>query len=123
MRGREFIDVASWLESLDSEASVRSQTSRLYYAAYLETRAWCEDHLGYTRTRFSREHADVARLINARDTDLADDPAFLRGYRNTADYDMNLRLDTIALQSLDAQRRAKRIIVRLDELAFSGEDS
>jgi len=77
MRGREFIEVAVWLESLGTEASLRSQTSRLYYAVYLEARAWCEDHLGYIRTRYSREHADVARLINARDTDLADDLAFL----------------------------------------------
>ncbi len=38
MRGREFMAVASWLERLDSEASLRSQTSRLYYAAYLEAR-------------------------------------------------------------------------------------
>lgn len=123
MRGREFIDVASWLKGLDSEASVRSQTSRLYYAAYLEARAWCEDHLGYTRNRYSREHADVVRLINAQETDLADDLAFLRGYRNTADYDMNLSLETVALQSVDAQRRARRIIARLDELADPGPDA
>lgn len=123
MRGREFIAVADWLKSLDSEASLRSQTSRLYYAAYLEARAWCEDHLGYIRTRYSREHADVARLINALDSNLADDLAFLRGYRNTADYDMDLSPDTIALQCLDAQHRAKRIIARLDELAVTGRDA
>ncbi len=119
MRGREFIDVASWLKGLDSEASVRSQTSRLYYAAYREARAWCEDHLEYIRNRYSREHADVARLINAHDTDLA----FLRAYRNTADYDMNPGLETAALQCVDAQRRARRIIARLDELTAPGTDA
>ncbi len=123
MRGREFMDVASWLEGLDSEASLRSRTSRLYYAAYLEARAWCEDHVRYTRTRYSREHADVARLINARDANLADDLAFLRSYRNTADYDMDLTLDTCTLQSLDARRRAIRIIARLDELATPATDA
>lgn len=123
MRGREFVVVASWLEGLESEASLRSQTSRLYYAAYIEARTWCEDNLNYVRTRFSREHADVTRLINAQDSDLADDLAFLRGYRNAADYDMNLALDTVALQCLDAQRRATLIIARLDELAAPGTDA
>jgi len=123
MRGREFIVVADWLASLDSEASLRSQTSRLYYAVYLEARSWCEEHLGYGRIRSAREHAGIPSLLRDVDAEVAASLVFMRDLRNTADYDMDLSPDTIALQCLDAQRRAKRILGRLDELAAPGTDA
>lgn len=123
MRGREFIAVAVWLESLDSEASQRSQTSRLYYAVYLEARAWCEDHLGYVRIRSAREHVNIPGLLRNVDAEVAASLVFMRDLRNTADYDMDLSPDTIGLQCLDAQRRAKRILDRLDELTIPGTDA
>ncbi|MDQ3656273.1 MAG: hypothetical protein M3457_14505 [Chloroflexota bacterium] len=48
---------------------------------------------------------------------------FMRDLRNTADYDMDLSSGTIALQCLDARRRATFIIARLDELAVNGADA
>lgn len=117
MRGGEFTTVATWLRELEGEASLRSQTSRLYYAAYLEARAWCESRLGYIRIRSAREHAEVSKLPYRVDAELAASLAFLRDLRNATDYDMHLSQATIALQCLDAQRRTTWIIARLDELA------
>ncbi len=123
MRGCEFIVVAAWLEGLESEASVRSQTSRLYYAAYLEARSWCEEYLGYIRIRAAREHTDIPKSLRDVDPEVAVSLVFMRDLRNTADYDMDLSSGTIALQCLDARRRATFIIARLDELAVNGADA
>ncbi len=122
MRGREFLTIASFLESIDSEASLRTQIGRHYYAAYLEARRYCELHLGYIRTRSAREHTDIPRILRAMDSDLADNLAFLRGFRNGADYDMDLGPDTVALQLLEVQRRTITIIAQLDELIVPNPD-
>jgi hypothetical protein len=39
MRGRDFLEVVRFLETLDTEAGLRAQIGRLYYAAYLELAA------------------------------------------------------------------------------------
>jgi hypothetical protein len=88
----------------------------MYYAAYLEAREWCETRLGYQRERFGREHADVQRMLMALDPDLADSLAFLRGYRNTADYDLHVSVDTLRAQKADAMDRVENVIARLDTL-------
>ncbi len=123
MRGRDFLEIVTFLQPLDSEASLRSQIGRIYYAAYLEARAWCETHLGYRRVRLGREHAEVQRMLTAIDSDIADSLAFLRDYRNTADYDLHVSADTLLGQNADALDRVGSIIARLDELAVPGTDA
>jgi hypothetical protein len=75
------------------------------------------------RSKSSREHADVARLISALDESMAVDLAFLRQLRNNADYDLHLADETITLQVLGAIGLANSIISRLDELLPPGTDS
>jgi hypothetical protein len=73
--------------------------------------------------QLGREHADVQRLLGAIDADLADSLAFLRGYRNTADYDLHVSFDTLLGQKADALDRVGSIIARLDGLTAPGTDA
>ena len=97
MKGREFLDIAHYLTSLETEASVRSQIGRLYYAAFLEARAWCELRAGLVRTRSAREHAIVQQLLREAYSDVADNLVFLRSFRNSADSDLELEGATLRL--------------------------
>lgn len=85
MRGREFLRVAEFLKELETEGSLRTQVSRFYYAAYLESCAYCERIMGYNRTRSSAEHAEFPRLFQSVDPEVTASLAFLRELRNTAD--------------------------------------
>ena len=123
MRERAFLDVAGYVEDLEIEASLRTQIGRLYYSAYFEARTWCEQNLDYTRTRFAREHAEVARLLTELDSDLADNLAFLRVFRNAADYDMEMPAETVLLQLGESRRRAANVIARLDSLGPNNAES
>lgn len=116
IRGRDFLDFADILEINTSEASHRTQIGRAYYAAFLESRKYCETTLQHVRTRSPREHAEVARALAAVDPLLQVDLAFLRSVRNDADYELDLDAETMALQAAQARRRARSIIARLDEL-------
>lgn len=116
MNGREFLDVANFLQQLDSEASLRCQVGRIYYAAYLEARAWCETHLDYQRMRLGREHVEVPALLAALDNEIADDLRFLRSYRNTADYELHVSKETILTTRGSALARASNVLARLDTL-------
>ncbi|HWK80117.1 MAG TPA: hypothetical protein VNP95_05095 [Thermomicrobiales bacterium] len=49
IQGREQLAVVDLLAAQDGEVFQRSLTSRAYYAAYLEARSLCEDHLGFMR--------------------------------------------------------------------------
>lgn len=121
MRGRDFLEVVEYLGLLQSEASIRAQIGRLYYAAYLEARSWCETNLGYEREQYSREHTDVQRLLSPIDADLATNPKFLRTYRNTADYDLHISLATLGFQMDNARDWALDIVQRLDDLQVPEE--
>ena len=116
MKGRDFLKVADYLMPLETEASVRAQVGRLYYASYLEARTWCEMHLAYERKQYSREHAEIQRMLGIIDPELADELAFLRSYRNTADYDLYISADTLDFQIDNARRRAQSIMDRLEAL-------
>jgi hypothetical protein len=116
MRGRAFLDIVPLLSSTETEASIRTQIGRIYYAAYLETRVWCENHLGYQRIRLGREHTEVPKLITSLNAGIVDDLVFLRTYRNTADYDLHISLETLELQLADALDRAATVIATLDGL-------
>jgi hypothetical protein len=116
MKGRDFLSVANYLMPLKTEASIRAQIGRLYYASYLEARTWCEVHLRYERKQYSREHAEIQRMLGAIDPELADELAFLRSYRNTADYDLYISADTLDFQIDNARRRAQSIMDRIEAL-------
>jgi len=117
MRGRNFLAVALYLDDQDDEAFHRTQIGRYYYAAYLEARLFCERALDFERTRQSQEHRRVPQLISTIDQDRADNLTFLRKYRNTADYDLDVSAETIARNVPQAELLAARIIARLDALA------
>jgi len=117
IEGRDFLDVAVYLEAMDGEASARSRTGRAYYAAFLEARSYGETHLGYVRTKSGRQHVLVPRLFSEIDPDIEADLAFLRKLRNIADYEIYVSMDTIAAQSILAKEFAHRILARLDRLS------
>jgi hypothetical protein len=116
MRGSDYLEVTMYLDGLGTEASLRTRIGRSYYAAYLEARTWCEVNLGYERMRLGREHSEVPALLSKIDSDIADNLAFLRTYRNTADYDLGVSVDTLLAQFENARDRAGEVITRLDKL-------
>ncbi len=120
MQGRRFLEVAQRLGLEEGEPFLRNRVGRAYYAAYLEARQFCEQHLLYTRTKSSREHQDVLEMIRDSDPDLVVKLALLRKYRNTADYDMDISMDAIARNAEDGEAFAIEIIARLDAIASAG---
>lgn len=116
IRGRDFLATADELGTNSTEANQRTQTGRAYYAAFLESRTYCETKLQHVRSRSPREHAEVAQTLVAVDPQLKVDLTFLRSARNDADYELDLDATTIALQAEQSQRLARSIIARLDAL-------
>jgi hypothetical protein len=116
IRGRDFLKVDAFLENRHEDEFVRTRIGRLYYAAYLEARGFCEVSLAYVRTRQGREHQDIRRLLSAVDPNLSASIRFLRNLRNAADYDLDLSSETIRLNLADALTLSHGIIARLDEL-------
>lgn len=123
MRGAEFLHVLPLLAVSESEASLRTQIGRLYYAVYLESRQWCEWHLGYLRQRNAREHAEVQRLLHSMDPKLVESLSFLRAYRNTADYDMEVSPETLVKQFADAVDRSEQVLAALATLSPPGSSN
>ncbi len=119
IRGRDFLETADELDTNRTEANQRTQTGRAYYAAFLESRKYCEMSLHHVRSKSPREHAEVARALATVDPQLQVDLEFLRSVRNDADYELDLDTGTIALQAEQARRLARSIIARLDRL-FDG---
>jgi hypothetical protein len=117
IRGRDFLKVDAFLKDRHEDEFVRTRIGRLYYAAYLEARGFCEVSLGYVRMRQGREHQDVPRLLSVVDPDLSSSIRFLRNLRNAADYDLDLSSETIRLNLGDALLLSHDIITRLDELS------
>lgn len=114
--GRELLEVANFLESMNGEASARTRTGRAYYAVFLEARLYCERHHNHVRKKSGREHGDIPRLLNQIDPDLSADLAFLRKLRNVAEYETDVSGDTIKRQATSAKNLAYRILARLDRL-------
>lgn len=65
IQGRDLLTVVKVLERVETEAAMRTQVGRLYYAVFLEVRSWCEASLGYSRIRLAREHQAVANLLSS----------------------------------------------------------
>ncbi len=122
MEGRDFLRAYTYLEGMGDEVGPRSQTGRAYFAAYLESRSFCEVHFDYKRSGMSREHGDISRLLKRIDSKLADDLAFLRRLRNLADYDLSISSETARLQAADAGKVAQSIIQHLDQVTFANPD-
>lgn len=116
IRARDLLEVAETCADRDEEPWIRTAIGRFYYAALIASREYCEDHLGYVRTRLGREHAEVPRLLVHNSTDIADQLLFLRSIRNAADYDLHLSIATMHRNLDDGRELARMIIARLDEL-------
>lgn len=114
---RDLLTVAETCANHDGEPWIRTAIGRFYYAAFLASREYCEDHLGYVRTHLGREHAEVPRLLLRRNTGIADQLLFLRSIRNAADYDLHLSKATMKRNLDDGRELARTIIARLDELS------
>ncbi len=122
IEGRDFLDTADYLDTKPTEANRRTQIGRAYYAAFLESRHFCETMLQHVRSRSPREHAEVARTLARVDPQLKVDLAFLRSVRNDADYELDLDPGTIDLQTEQSLRLARSIITRLDERTDTSDD-
>jgi hypothetical protein len=62
-------------------------------------------------------------MLGLLEPDLLEDLAFLRSYRNTADYDLHVSTETLALEHADALKRAGHVRDLLDALPIPGSDS
>lgn len=117
IKGREFLRAFEYLNGMADEVGARSQTSRAYYAAFLEARTFCELHLGYINRKSGREHGEVPHVLAMLDSNTADSLVFLRRLRNMADYDLDISTTTtIAEQARQSGASAQFIIDRLDRL-------
>lgn len=113
-----FLDVADDLSSGSREADWRSAISRAYYAAFHKAR-WLLRRNGFTVPRGDQAHAYLwRRLSNSGHPDVnrvGQSLNEMRGVRNTADYDFDLRLEQDV--AFDHVRMAADIIQLLDDLA------
>lgn len=117
IQGRDLLAVVDLLAGEPAEVFQRSLISRAYYAAYLESRALCEDHLGFVRTARGAEHQEVPSLLATIDTDLRTHLRLLRRLRNAADYDTELSAETIALSTLDHVTTRRQSLPRSTDIA------
>lgn len=117
MRGREFLQLSSLLATSSEEAAIRTRTSRAYYAAYLEARAFCETRLGYVRVKQSREHQDIPDLLRPVAPEIVAHLTFLRNLRNIADYDLDVSHATVEGSAGQAELLAQEVVARLDDHA------
>jgi hypothetical protein len=113
IRGRDLLKVVDVLNQVETEATLRTQVGRLYYAVFLEVRSWCETNLGYSRVRMAREHQALANLLSSIDSDLVDQMGVLRTSRNAADYDEYLSMGEVAELRAIASELATAILERL----------
>lgn len=116
MIGREFIAVAIQLRMTDTEAAQRTRIDRAYYAAFLEGRRFAQVHLGLPTDRTRATHGSVAEALASIDTQFQVDLGLLRKLRNSADYELDLSLESARVQADQACILAGSIIARLDRL-------
>ncbi len=107
------LEIVDALEHLETEAAMRTQVGRLYYAAFLELRTWCETNLGYSRVRMAREHQALANAMSLLDPRLANAMRLLRETRNAADYDEFLSVEDVRELKRRAQALTQGILQRL----------
>ncbi len=101
--GQRIADIAKFLEAKEGIASKRAQIGRLYYAAFIEARRYCEGNLGFVPTGGPDDHGEIRKLMDAKDPALAMKMDNLRKLRNQADY-----RDHIPSQKLEGNLRDAR---------------
>ena len=116
MIGREFIAIAIQLRTTATEAAQRTRIGRAYYAAFLEGRQFAQARLGLPADRTSATHRSVAGALASIDAQLQVDLGLLRKLRNSADYDLDLPLESLGMRADQACILAGSIIARLDGL-------
>ena len=116
IQGADYLAVVDILDRHPSDAAMRMQISRLYYAAFLESRSWCELHLGYSRVKMAREHQAIANALSVVDPELHVSLRALRETRNAADYDDHLTPAQVADLLTFARSLAAETLTKLKTL-------
>lgn len=94
------------------EASLRTATSRAYYAAFGESREYAVRQLGFVPTKKPEDHKRLRIAFeNAGMYDVAQSLNRLRGWRNDCDYDSTVPVGTQYPTSAVAV--AKKVLQRL----------
>lgn len=114
MIGREFIAIAIQLRTTETEAAQRTRIGRAYYAAFLEGRQFAQVRLDLPADRTSATHRSVAKALAWIDAQFEVDLGLLRKPRNSADYDLDVPLESLGTQADQACILAGSIIARLD---------
>lgn len=129
--GPDLIRVAAVLSShmQNDEAGDRAQIGRIYYAAFLECRRYCESSHNYVRkTGGSSDHKDIPNLLSSKKAiplggqmaSVAYHLRLLRVLRNAADYDEFETRAKIAKMLADAQVHGKLLSTNLIVLGEPG---
>ncbi len=123
IRGRDLLRAFDYLTGMADEVGARSQTSRAYYATFLEARTLCEHHLGYINRKSGWDHVEVPRVLATMDSNAADSLVLLRRLRNVADYELDVSAETTAEQARQSGTFARLIISRLDQLILANQEN
>ena len=115
MTPREFHKLALELSARDDEASLRSATSRAYYAVFHASREFL-GRLGFQLRQSDQAHAAIyRRLTGSKDVQLrkaGDSLMQLKRLRNRADYDISQPYSTSEART--AVQEAALLMTRID---------
>ena len=104
----------------DMEACLRASISRSYYAAFCTARNFARDYDGHTIARGQNVHSEVKRFYinssNLKNKQVGNLLDRLRKFRNDADYEDNMTIDSLLSYSETALRNASRIMELLGEI-------
>lgn len=93
MDPKDFLRVANDLSKLDEAAELRSAVSRAYYAAFHVARKLLVD-MGFRISRGPAAHGDVCKYLGNADNltveHAGNNIGDLKGWRNQADYELDL---------------------------------
>lgn len=121
----EFISVAEYLSSKDTDAHLRSATSRAYYAAYNLARVTLEKHTGKELISNSTSHDTlwtIYSLLNTPEgTTIYDEGTKVKLFRKDADYS-DITRDHRKAYNL-ARTRVDRIVSALSKVTKNEFDN
>ena len=93
MDPKDFLRVANGLAKSDEAAELRSAVSRAYYAAFHVARKLLVD-MGFQISKGPRAHGDVCKYLGNAGNPSVEHAGYnigdLKGWRNQADYDLDL---------------------------------
>jgi hypothetical protein len=116
MQGREFLVFADQTTEIGGRAASWSRISRYYYAAYLEYRQHFVSTGHLTRSRLAREHQVVKSLTAMHFPDVAEMMNTLRLYRNMADYELDIDVETMQRLEQDSRTIAITLLEKIDAM-------